>query len=167
MDKQNNNSKCKQCQKCPPSQTATRHCKPIHNRECGCPPGTYHDKEVLICLECLKCNVGCGAVSPCTNISNTECQPCREVRVTRLDNLSIVIQLFCFLRRRWTFTGNSALLPSYATNFCDIACSEIAPCGENGLILNPFTPKISWVILLTVCHTIIMTLGRRIWYWIN
>ena len=130
MDKQNNNSKCKQCQKCPPSQTATRHCKPIHNRECGCPPGTYHDKEVLICLECLKCNVGYGAVSPCTNISNTECQPCREVRVTRLDNLSIVIQLFCFLRRRWTFIGNSALLPSYATNFCDIACSEIAPCGE-------------------------------------
>ncbi|XP_066024898.1 tumor necrosis factor receptor superfamily member 16 [Pocillopora verrucosa] len=78
MDKQNNNSKCKQCQKCPPSQTAIRHCKPIHDRECRCPPGTYHDKEVLICLECLKCNVGYGAVSPCTNISNTECQPCRE-----------------------------------------------------------------------------------------
>ena len=121
MDKQNNNSKCKQCQKCPPSQTATRHCKPIHNRECGCPPGTYHDKEVLICLECLKCNVGYGAVSPCTNISNTECQPCREVRVTRLDNLSIVIQLFCFLRRRWTFTGNSALLPSDSSFFYNLA----------------------------------------------
>ena len=96
MDKQNNNSKCKQCQKCPPSQTATRHCKPIHNRECGCPPGTYHDKEVLICLECLKCNIGYGAVSPCTNISNTECQPCREVRVTRLDNLSLVKQFILF-----------------------------------------------------------------------
>ena len=33
--------------------------------------------------------------------------------------------------------------------------------------VNPFTPKISAVILLTVCHTIFMMLDRRIWYWIN
>ena len=33
--------------------------------------------------------------------------------------------------------------------------------------VNPFTPKISAVILLTVCHTIFMMFDRRIWYWIN
>ena len=32
---------------------------------------------------------------------------------------------------------------------------------------NSFTPKISSVILLTVCHTILMMLVWRIWYWIN
>ena len=30
-----------------------------------------------------------------------------------------------------------------------------------------FTPKISVVILLTVCHTSFMMLAERIWYWIN
>ena len=33
--------------------------------------------------------------------------------------------------------------------------------------INPLTPKISLVILLTVCHTIHMILIWRIWYWIN
>ena len=32
---------------------------------------------------------------------------------------------------------------------------------------NPFTPKISSVILLTVCHTILVMLVLRIWDWIN
>ena len=40
---------------------------------------------------------------------------------------------------------------------------------------NPFTPQISLVILikilleilLTICHTILMMLVQRIWYWIN
>ena len=33
--------------------------------------------------------------------------------------------------------------------------------------LNPLTPKISLVILLTVCHTVLVMLVWRIWYWIN
>ena len=33
--------------------------------------------------------------------------------------------------------------------------------------LNPLTPKISSLILLTVCHTILMMSIWRIWYWIN
>ena len=33
--------------------------------------------------------------------------------------------------------------------------------------VNPLTPKISWVILLTVCHTIHIMLVWRIWNWIN
>ena len=33
--------------------------------------------------------------------------------------------------------------------------------------LNPLTPKISLVILLTVCHMILIMLVWRIWYWIN
>ena len=33
--------------------------------------------------------------------------------------------------------------------------------------LNPLTPKISLVILLTVSHTVLVMLVWRIWYWIN
>ena len=33
--------------------------------------------------------------------------------------------------------------------------------------INPLTPKISLVILLTVCHTVLVMLVLRIWYWIN
>ena len=32
---------------------------------------------------------------------------------------------------------------------------------------NPFTSKISLVILLTVCHTVLVMLVWRIWFWIN
>ena len=32
---------------------------------------------------------------------------------------------------------------------------------------NPFTPQISLVILLTVCHTLLIILVCRIWYWIK
>ena len=32
---------------------------------------------------------------------------------------------------------------------------------------NPLTPKISLVILLTVCHTVLLMLVWIIWYWIN
>ena len=35
-----------------------------------------------------------------------------------------------------------------------------------GKSLNPLTPKISLVILLTVCNTILLMLLLRIWYWI-
>ena len=33
--------------------------------------------------------------------------------------------------------------------------------------LNPLTPKISLIILLTVCHIVLVMLLTRIWYWIN
>ena len=33
--------------------------------------------------------------------------------------------------------------------------------------LNPLTPKISLIILLTVCHIVLVMLVSRIWYWIN
>ena len=32
---------------------------------------------------------------------------------------------------------------------------------------NPFTPKISLVILLTVCHIVLVMLVWRIWSWVN
>ena len=35
------------------------------------------------------------------------------------------------------------------------------------LCLNSLTPKISLVILFTVCHTVVVMLIWRIWYWIN
>ena len=33
-------------------------------------------------------------------------------------------------------------------------------------ISNPLTPKITLAILLTVCHTVLVMLVWRIWYWI-
>ena len=33
--------------------------------------------------------------------------------------------------------------------------------------INPLTPKILLVILLTVCHTVLVMLVWRIWHWIN
>ena len=36
-----------------------------------------------------------------------------------------------------------------------------------GIVLNPLIPKISLVILLTVCQMILIMLVWRIWYWIN
>ena len=35
------------------------------------------------------------------------------------------------------------------------------------LCLNSLTPKISVVIPLTICHTVVVMLIWRIWYWIN
>ena len=35
------------------------------------------------------------------------------------------------------------------------------------LRVNPFTLKISLVILLTTYHTVLVMLVQRIWYWIN
>ena len=35
------------------------------------------------------------------------------------------------------------------------------------VIINPLTPKISLVILPTICHKTLMILIWRIWYWIN
>ena len=37
----------------------------------------------------------------------------------------------------------------------------------SGSWVNPLTPMVSLVILLTVCHTILMMLVLRVWYWIN
>ena len=34
-------------------------------------------------------------------------------------------------------------------------------------MFDPFTPKISLVILLTVYHTVLVMFVWRIWYWIN
>ena len=38
---------------------------------------------------------------------------------------------------------------------------------ETEVYINPLTPKISLVILLTVCHTVLVMLIWRIWYRIN
>ena len=38
---------------------------------------------------------------------------------------------------------------------------------EVNTFINPFTIKISVVFLLTVCHTTLIMLAQRIWYWIN
>ena len=37
----------------------------------------------------------------------------------------------------------------------------------NWFFFNPLTPKISLVVLLTVCHIVLVILAWKIWYWIN
>ena len=37
----------------------------------------------------------------------------------------------------------------------------------HAFFFNPLTPKISLETLLTVCHTFLVMLVWRIWYWIN
>ena len=43
----------------------------------------------------------------------------------------------------------------------------IGACFIVVCLFNPLTPKISSVILLTVCHSVLVRLVWRIWYWIN
>ena len=47
------------------------------------------------------------------------------------------------------------------------AVDEITHMLHEHKFFNSFTSKISLVILLTVCHTILVMLVLRIWYWIN
>ncbi|KAJ7390627.1 Death domain [Desmophyllum pertusum] len=78
MNESNNKTACKPCKKCGPSQVALVPCKPSENRQCGCQPGKFHDPAFLFCMDCLKCIVGEGVVSPCTQTTNTKCQPCTK-----------------------------------------------------------------------------------------
>ena len=40
-------------------------------------------------------------------------------------------------------------------------------CSFESIMMNHFTSKISLVTLPTVCHTILILLVWRVWYWIN
>ena len=48
-----------------------------------------------------------------------------------------------------------------------ISFVSFTPSSPHHSLYNPFTPKILLAILLTVCHTVLVMLGQRIWYWIN
>ena len=60
---------------------------------------------------------------------------------------------------------------SFQKFFCNsiiLHAKTACPCGTKVLqFLNSLTPKISLVILLTVCHIVLVMLAWRIWYWIN
>ena len=59
--------------------------------------------------------------------------------------------------------------------YCSVICfpsrSQTTPCSwalhECLVLFNPLTPKISLVVLLTVCCMVLAMLVSRIWYWIN
>ena len=48
----------------------------------------------------------------------------------------------------------------------DLNAAKTLAVISNGRV-NPFSPEISSITFLTICHTILMTLVGRIWYWIN
>ena len=86
----------------------------------------------------------------------------------------IVFKLSC-MRRVWPLCYLFLLL----TSVC-LACEQTLVLGYASrplppppqflhaqLPINPLTPKISLVILLTVCRTTLVMLIWRIWYWIN
>ena len=54
----------------------------------------------------------------------------------------------------------------YSQLFCDVL-PKTASSFAFTVLFNPLTPKISSVILLTVCQTILIMLVWRIWYLIN
>ena len=47
-----------------------------------------------------------------------------------------------------------------------VICMRILACVVLNWF-NPYTSMISLVILLTVCHTLLIILVWRIWYWVN
>ena len=67
-----------------------------------------------------------------------------------------------FFRWAATIARSTQHLPS-----CYVLMTERRYRRADWKRVNPLTPKISLVTLFTVCHTILITLVRRIWYWIN
>ena len=70
----------------------------------------------------------------------------------------------------WTFLHTT--LENRMTTFFKQIQTRLVPHSHqqnmfSSTTFNPFTPKIWLVILLTICHTILMMLVQRIWYWIN
>ena len=59
----------------------------------------------------------------------------------------------------------------YGRNSCCKACRKRLEYERSAWVLkpllNPFTPKISLLILLTICHSVLVMLVLRIWYCIN
>ena len=91
----------------------------------------------------------------------------------------------CYTECNNTDCHHLTFLPVYKKRF-HLICSGIIKQGDNNnnLIylfvtfrqddslqlkswLNPLTPKISLLILLTICHIALLMLVWRIWYWIN
>ena len=62
-------------------------------------------------------------------------------------------------------TVSVIMIISFLISYGDTSNCNLVPGAFPSF--NTFTPKISSVILLTVCHTILMMLVWRIWYWIN
>ena len=79
MDKKNNKTECEPCKTCEPTQVELEPCEANRNRECGCETGKFHHPGYLYCEDCIKCAVGEGVEFPCTQTSNTKCQPCPQV----------------------------------------------------------------------------------------
>ena len=67
----------------------------------------------------------------------------------------------------WLDSKNLSL-QKFFCNSIILHAKTACPCGRKFLqFLNSLTPKISLVILLTVCHIVLVMLAWRIWYWIN
>ena len=72
----------------------------------------------------------------------------------------------------------SSVLFSLIFSLVRICCHTYGPCSMLYIIanfcsfgwkpnLNPVTPKILLVIVLTVCHTVLVMLVWRSWFWVN
>ena len=67
------------------------------------------------------------------------------------------------LRRRTTYFFVNLIVPCFLIT----RKLKISAVTVNYMFLNPFTPKISLLILFTARHTIPIMLLGRIWYYIN
>ena len=77
--------------------------------------------------------------------------------LTRRIKLTIRVPLF---KNNFPYSHDLNEWLSRITFLGEIKCQSL-------LGFNPFTPKISLLILLTVCYTVLVMLTWRIWYWIN
>ena len=71
---------------------------------------------------------------------------------------SVLFSLIFSLVRIWCHTYGPCSMLYIIANFCSFGWKPN---------LNPVTPKILLVIVLTVCHTVLVMLVWRSWYWVN
>ena len=111
-------------------------------------------------------------------LSDNPCANVEHYRMTVLKNLPKLTKLdtvgwwnfICFNDIRGYCFLSLLLFPFVFPAFfsmCKMRDLILNIRGECWTFPNPFTPKISLVILLTVWHTVLVRLCQRICYWIN
>ena len=101
------------------------------------------------------------ACQVCTGADDERPRSCRVKKATIEGKTRRIV--FCF-RQSYVLLFRWVGFPRVsAVSFYPVHCIwyQITNPG------NSFTPKISLVILFTICHAILMMLVRRIWHWIN
>ena len=126
--------------------------------ECLCTVDHKVQLGVVSCKPCLEIGP-----SPPKMAQHSHCDPEKLCRNTLEMTVTFGLSYFTKTQFQWISSVPSRQFVQFGRNCLFFSEFKIL----YGAVLNCFTPKISSVILLTVCHTISMMLVRRIWYQIN